>query len=316
VTQVERFSTEQFPQDTKIDRWNRLASETFGDLTVSPADAKRFRGDLARVGLGEIGLAVARSASAVVDRAPGRLGWATPEPVYFLHMQSTGTTVCEQDGRQAMMRPGDLCLCTTERPYSLTLSPRNEMVVVKLPAAIVHQRIERPETKVGVRMGAEGMRASLLSSLLHGAGGHLEGGTDPGWCDALAHSVLELTELTYAEPAAGAGPHARLRRRAEALIAANLADPQLTPATVAQTLGVSLRSLQLAFAETRTTPSDFIREARLELARRMLTSSREPKSITSLALEAGFGDLTYFSRAFRNRFGAAPRAYRARQQAG
>jgi AraC-like DNA-binding protein len=316
VTRVERFSTREFPQDAKVDRWNRLASETFGDLTVSPANARNFRGDLARVKLDEtggMGLAVARSAPAVVDRAPGRLGWATLEPVFFLHLVSEGTTVCEQDGRQAVLRPGDLCLCTTERPYSLALSARNEMIVVKLPSAVVRQRIARPETKVGLRMGAEGVRAGLLSSLMRGAGARLDGASEADWRHAFAQSLLDLTELTYADPEGEADAHARLRRRAEAMIGANLSDPHLTPAAVAQGVGVGLRHLQMAFAQVRTTPSDVIREARLELARRMLASGREPRSITQLALEAGFGDLTYFSRAFRARFGATPRAYRDRR---
>jgi AraC-like DNA-binding protein len=48
---------------------------------------------------------------------------------------------------------------------------------------------------------------------------------------------------------------------------------------------------------------------RLARAHRMLGDPRfADRSIGEVAMEAGFGDLSYFNRAFRRRYGASPSA--------
>jgi AraC family transcriptional regulator len=57
------------------------------------------------------------------------------------------------------------------------------------------------------------------------------------------------------------------------------------------------------------TLSEFIRRVRLERAASMLVNNPF-KSITAIALDCGFGSSAAFCRAFHQRFGAAPSAYR------
>lgn len=57
------------------------------------------------------------------------------------------------------------------------------------------------------------------------------------------------------------------------------------------------------------TPTEYIRKRRIRDACRMLRSSPEP--ITKIAVECGYADSNYFSRAFKTETGMTPRAYRA-----
>jgi transcriptional regulator GlxA family with amidase domain len=58
--------------------------------------------------------------------------------------------------------------------------------------------------------------------------------------------------------------------------------------------------------------SEFVLGQRLIRAHRMLTDSRfAARSITSVAFDAGFGDVSYFNRSFRRRYGATPSDIRA-----
>jgi len=58
---------------------------------------------------------------------------------------------------------------------------------------------------------------------------------------------------------------------------------------------------------TRSIASRFVLERRLARAHRMLTDLRlAQRSISSVAFEVGFGDLSYFNRAFRRCYGATP----------
>jgi AraC-like DNA-binding protein len=68
------------------------------------------------------------------------------------------------------------------------------------------------------------------------------------------------------------------------------------------------------FQQTGSTFSEFVLEQRLLLAQRRLSfagTSRE--KISTIALEAGFGDLSYFHRSFRKRFGMTPSEWRENQ---
>ncbi|MEO0586838.1 MAG: helix-turn-helix transcriptional regulator, partial [Planctomycetota bacterium] len=56
------------------------------------------------------------------------------------------------------------------------------------------------------------------------------------------------------------------------------------------------------------TPAQYLRERRVTAAATMLRSS--DASIETIASETGFGDRSYFSRAFKQVLGVSPGAYR------
>ena len=79
---------------------------------------------------------------------------------------------------------------------------------------------------------------------------------------------------------------------------------------VAKANGVSERQVQRLFAQAGLTFSEYVLDQRLQLARRILLAPPLRK-ISDVAFSAGFGDLSYFNRAFRRRFGVTPSEMRA-----
>jgi AraC-like DNA-binding protein len=105
----------------------------------------------------------------------------------------------------------------------------------------------------------------------------------------------------------GASQRAARLRTIKADIAKNLGQPDLSVTTIAADQGVSPRYVQLLFVGEGTTFSEFLLWERLVRAHQMLSGQLYAGwSITDIAFEAGFGDLSHFSRAFRRRFGASP----------
>jgi AraC-like DNA-binding protein len=97
-------------------------------------------------------------------------------------------------------------------------------------------------------------------------------------------------------------------RRAERFIIDN-ASASITVSNVADHLGISLRSLQAGFRQWReTTPSTFLRQARLQLARDELLRSGPEANVTTVALRHGFSHLGRFSAQYRSAFGEDPSA--------
>jgi AraC-like DNA-binding protein len=93
------------------------------------------------------------------------------------------------------------------------------------------------------------------------------------------------------------------------------ADPagELTVVALARDAGLSPFHFLRTFERvTGTTPHQYLLRTRLRAAAARLEAGDE--RILDVALDAGFGDVSNFNRAFRAEFGVSPRAYRVRRQ--
>jgi AraC family transcriptional activator of tynA and feaB len=143
-------------------------------------------------------------------------------------------------------------------------------------------------------------------------------GLSPAGVEAARNTLLELTravakqqfddqEPTLAVPLAQAAKDLAVRR---------LADPDLTPRRLALELGVSVRTLQRAFAAQGESVTGHLRERRLEAARAMLEAMPHGWNIADVAAHGQFADASHFSREFKARYGCTPSEYTRTHHAG
>lgn len=137
---------------------------------------------------------------------------------------------------------------------------------------------------------------------------------------AAAQKCLHVLQMQNARAGSDAQPHAgpgsggddRVRR-AILLMEQHVAEP-LSVEAIATRLQLSSRQLERLFAETLgQSPAVAYRELRLAYAHRLLQSTK--KSVTDIAVEAGFCDGAHFARQFRSHFGFAPRDVRVAEPA-
>jgi AraC-like DNA-binding protein len=139
---------------------------------------------------------------------------------------------------------------------------------------------------------------------------------------AIAHSVaIHLRDLfalalgptpDAAVVAGGRGLAAARLRAIKRYVADNLGNDGLTVGAVAICHRVTPRYVQRLFQREGTTFSRFLLDQRLARAQQMLADPRYAGwRVSAIALEAGFGDVSYFNRCFRRRFGASPTQFRA-----
>jgi AraC-like DNA-binding protein len=129
------------------------------------------------------------------------------------------------------------------------------------------------------------------------------------------HDLLALAlgaSRDAAEIAKRRGLRAARVNAIKADIRASLGELDLTLIALAARHRVTPRYIQALFEDEGTTFSQFLLGERLERVYRML---RHPlhlgRSISTIAYDAGFGDLSHFNRAFRRRYGATPSDVRA-----
>jgi AraC-like DNA-binding protein len=96
-------------------------------------------------------------------------------------------------------------------------------------------------------------------------------------------------------------------RAIQEVIANRLDQPDLSAATIAVRHRIKPRWVQRLFESEGTTFTEYVLAQRLVRAHRLLTDPLYAnQKVSTMALDIGFGDLSYFNSAFRRRYGMTP----------
>ncbi|MEU6139486.1 helix-turn-helix domain-containing protein [Streptomyces sp. NPDC047081] len=272
--------------------------------------------DVSLMDVGRIQLSTVRANPATVERTP-RLASADWEPCLFISVQRAGTSGVVQDGRAVTVQPGTLALYDTRRPYTLLFDSgvdthffRVPIAELGLPDAVVGDVTARP---LGADDPVASVAWSYFSSLA--ASSTLHVGPVP---DQLAATTLEMVRAVIASAcdvhvAERAAREATLGTRIVEYLRRHLAEPDLTPSSVAKAHHISVRQLYTVLAREGVSPGEWIRRHRLEGARGDLArQSAGGDTIAAVARRWGFLDASRFGRLFKETYGMTPREFRAR----
>lgn len=95
------------------------------------------------------------------------------------------------------------------------------------------------------------------------------------------------------------------------IMEANYSSSKFGVQELADLMGVSRTLLNKRLnSETGLPPSQYLRNYRLDIAKRMLKENVANRNITEIAYRVGFNDPKYFTRCFTKQYGVAPSAYR------
>ncbi len=232
---------------------------------------------------------------------------------FVLPMPQRAEIVREQGGVAVVAGPGQATLGDSAATYRYTQLGGGEVWSLRIDGAALSSRLRTADARgwpaLDLRRGAGRLALDLL-----GAGWRRAACGEAG--EALREQVgamvvdLLATALDGGrpEPDTAAG-RAGLRARATRVIQAELGDPDLSPARVAAAIGVSRRYLDVLFADAGTSVMRYVREQRLERCHRTLAADGTC-GVAAVAHRHGFRDAAHFSRAFRARYGVAPRDVR------
>lgn len=100
----------------------------------------------------------------------------------------------------------------------------------------------------------------------------------------------------------------KLLERVEAFVVRELANPDLSVELIASETGVSRSHLHRRLkALTATSPSTYIKQARMRHAAHLLTEKR--MAVSEVAYATGFSSLSHFSTVFKEFYGMSPTRY-------
>lgn len=312
-------SPEQAPAEAvavhDFTQWREIVSSSFVPLEVTSDNADAFRGRMKSRAVGEILITEISATSHQVHRTPSLI--AQNDKKYIkMSLQMSGSGLLLQDGRQAVLGPGDIAIYDTSRPYTLEFHGDFRSLVVMFP----HSHIDLPADSLARLtatriVGDEGIARLVGPFLIHLARNmdRLVGHSGI----RLVHNAIDLvttvlySQLDATEGDASNSHRASLLREVHAYIDTHLSDPELSPRDIAAATFISTRHLHGIFKEQGVTVSAWIRSRRLEHCRRDLTDPLlESKPVSAIAARWGFTDASHFSRLFRSTFGEAPTRFR------
>jgi AraC-like DNA-binding protein/DNA-binding CsgD family transcriptional regulator len=309
-----RFSTDALPEQDRIPAWQDSFGPRLFGSDVEPAPDVPFRVNVTARLLP--GLKLTSTESSPARHARSRL-LAKGCDYFGLHLSSAGGTVCQR-GREAACRPGDAVVLTAAEmaavvsPSAMRFRhlwfPRAELapLVADLDAAVL-RRVTPDSDALQYLLGyvrlLEEQHALADSRVATMAAVHVR-----DLFALLLGATRDAAVLAEGRGLRGARLHAIKR-----YVNDNVSNCGLSASAVAASHRLTPRYVQRLFEEEGTTFTEYVLNQRLARAREMLADSTfADRTVSAIALESGFADVSYFNRIFRRRHGMRPLDVRAR----
>ncbi|TDE47920.1 helix-turn-helix domain-containing protein [Nonomuraea mesophila] len=314
-------STEEVPTGERFALWREVSAKQW-----VPLDARcerhlesTFRAQAAFGGLGPVQAVLLTTTPLTTHRTSRLIRQSDPE-TFLVSCAVRGRVCGEQDGRQAELRVGDLCLRDSSHPTVTRLGRPGErpaqMLSLQFPRSLLPLSGRELRDLAAVRIpGDRGVGALTSQFLLQTAARmHEFSPSDGVRLSTLTLDVLAVALASALDAGASMPPEARRRAllaQIHAFIQQNLGDPRLTPGAIAAAHHISLRYLHRLFQQEGHTVVGWIRERRLRRCRRDLADPLlSARPINVIAARWGFASPARFSQVFRSAYGLSPAQFR------
>ncbi|MFE7630991.1 helix-turn-helix domain-containing protein [Kocuria sp. NPDC057446] len=287
----------------------------FGPLQVDAHGATEFQASMATATLGAVVLSEVAAMPHRVLRTRGSID-AGDHDFYKVSLQVAGTGIVRQDGREALLTPGDLTVYDTTRPFELVYDEDFRVLVAMFPRPLLRVTADAMRHVTARRIAGREGAGALAAPFLAGLGRKTLIG--PGRVGPfLDDAVLDVLSACFTEtleehrPSLETSRAASLLAQVQSCAEDHLSDSELGPAKLAEAQHISVRYLHKLFEAEGTTVNEWIRARRLERCRRDLADPQyRDWTISGIAARWGLINPSNFSRIFHEVYGLTPRQYR------
>jgi AraC-like DNA-binding protein len=230
----------------------------------------------------------------------------------FVNLQLSGQAMFEQNSREVMLESGDITLLD---PLLASGGTPANLLLLKVPRSSLEARLGKTSQIVAKRIRPSDAEGGLTSSLLAMLPDYVDR-LQPATSKVLSNQVLDLIALSVTHAMGTARPQlsssqAVVSMKLRAAIESQLADQELDSDAVAAAAGISVRYANQVLAREGTSITRLLQARRLERCRQALHDpSQVHRTLSEIAYDWGFTDLTHFGRSFRAAFGMLPSEFR------
>ncbi len=310
-----RFCTEELPERERLPFFLDVFGRKIVRQEMAPAPGSRFYVNLVMLSLPALNVWSGAYSPMRLRRTPTMLADGNDDVA--LCLAAKGGTELLHCGRELTTRDGDAVLISRSDPITVTRVDQTQHIGIGVPRKTLAGMVISLEDALMRPIPRDTAPLLLLKRYLAVLQDDHTLASPELRHTVVAH-VHDLLALTLgatrdaAEIANGRGVRAARLRALKADILGSLSQPDLSLVTLATRHRVTPRYVQALFEREGVTFSQFLLSARLARVHRMLRDPlQNDRSISSIAYEVGFGDLSSFNRAFRRHYGATPSDVRA-----
>jgi AraC-like DNA-binding protein len=310
LSETYRFSTNMLPERERKGYWREVVARQFLGMDSEPLPGVPFfvemnARDLPGLTLGGVMLCGTHEKRTQETLSDGRADFS-----FNINLQ--GDYLVSHRGRELTVRAGEALLQSMGDIGSYARPVLGGGFALRLPRETLSAFVPNLDD-LAARPIASGNAALLLLMEYVSAVNKMNPAARPELQQAAASHLFELIALTMKSAfgtrveATGRGTRAALLHRVKMDILHNLHRSDLSLGLVADRNGLTPRTVQRLFAEEQSSFSEFVLSQRLARVFDRLSDPRLAGStVTVLAMECGFGDMSTFYRFFRRRYGASP----------
>jgi AraC-like DNA-binding protein len=312
------FTTQTVPDAHRADWLQDVIGREYTKVTVTPPQGRPLFNEMTIYPWDRMRLSSIRSNPIRIDRGTGDP--LTPhQDSYFAVLLRSGCYVLSQDGRDAVLSPGDMAFYDAARPHRIVCDGPFEKTIVSVPRRMMRDAVPMIASLTATRVPSTAAPAALARQFL-GSVTEQAPYLDDGQFGRLSALSLDLLAMTagclHTEAPLLSTYRSTTLWRVKGMIEHMLPDGDLDSQTIARAAGMSSRYLRDLFADLGTSPMRHVWDRRLDRCRdAMANPVLSGKTLSEIAFCWGFNDLAHFSRAFKRRFGQSPRDYRATHSA-
>jgi len=307
-----RITTAALPPAQRLEHFREIYARGLFRFEMEPEPDTEFDVDVTLQVLPGLRISTGTH-SAMRNRLTSELIDSDDLVLVILH---SGLAMAKQRGREEVFRDGQAIVTTNDEPARAEHS-LIQVTNLRFARNRLSPQLADADASVLRPLSRDNQALRLLASYLRIVNGEL-GRSDVSLQQAAGDHVHDLVALALgatrdaAEIARGRGVRVARLHAIKADAVANVAANWLSIDALAARHGVSPRYIRSLFQGEETTFTDFVLNQRLARAHARLTDPRlGARLISTIAFEAGFGDLSYFNHRFRQRYGATPSDIRA-----
>ncbi|WP_112313332.1 AraC family transcriptional regulator [Pseudogemmobacter bohemicus] len=295
--------------------WHDTIARTYFPLDLTFRRPEAFDGVITSWQLGQVSLSRLTSDSLLYRRLPRHFREPGPEE-FLITIPARSEVRFRQGGKEIRANPGAFFIERSHEPYDFSHDDPADLWVMKISGDMLGGRIRAPDRFCSLEFDATNGASGFFTDMVHLIPARYDSMSEETrstvgrqLADLLALAIQADDRVMQSGVSSVRAGHLM---RIEGFVRRHLDDPDLGPDTVAAGCGISVRYLHEVLRDTNTTLGAWIRDMRLMAAQEDLANPGDRRSIGEIAWARGFPDQAQFSRAFRARFGMAPKEARGR----
>ncbi len=297
----------------EFDEWQDMLTAVCGFFTIS-APKTSFSGQLELGRFGAFDIAGVASNISKIEKTSKDVS-RSDDANLFLILGVEGEAVLEQDGANARLGVGDMCLIDSRRPSEFRYKSGFKQISVHLPEMRTREMFcnrELPLAKILKYQDNALLRECVVNMYERAQTGARMTSSSVESADRLAQNedcLRLLRQMVFggAYNAEDSDLSVNQYKRVNQYIEDNLYDPDLNLDKIADACFITRRSLCRLFERANLSPFAWIRMRRLERARTDIMNCKDGETCTDIAFAYGFNSSPHFSRVFKNKFGLPPK---------